>query len=50
MNWKRPIVTRIPAARKRIVTLKPTTVATARDDMAEIVVILTNNHRRNEDT
>ncbi|KAI6829442.1 hypothetical protein KC340_g8665 [Hortaea werneckii] len=40
--------TRIPAAQKDIVTVKLTTVAMARDHMAEIVVILTNNHRRNE--
>ncbi|GAB1744743.1 hypothetical protein NU219Hw_g2417t1 [Hortaea werneckii] len=40
--------TTIPAAQKDIITVKPTTVATTRDPMAENVVILTNNRTRNE--
>ncbi|RMY02294.1 hypothetical protein D0867_11096 [Hortaea werneckii] len=42
--------TRIPAAQKVVITFKPTTVATGRDHGAEIVVILANSHRWNEDT
>ncbi|RMY97547.1 hypothetical protein D0862_08008 [Hortaea werneckii] len=40
--------TTIPAAQKDIITVKPTTVATTRDPMAEKVMILTNNRTRNE--
>ncbi|RMY24372.1 hypothetical protein D0866_11406 [Hortaea werneckii] len=36
--------------RKVVITFKPTTVATGRDHGAEIVVILANSHRWNEDT
>ncbi|KAI7469911.1 hypothetical protein D0860_08346 [Hortaea werneckii] len=38
--------TRIPVARKDINTVKPTTVATARNHMAEIVVALTSDSPR----